>query len=60
VMASDHGNLEDVATGHTLNPVPVLAWGPGHRQAIDGVRAITDVAPRILHLLSIDPTNEPS
>jgi 2,3-bisphosphoglycerate-independent phosphoglycerate mutase len=53
VIASDHGNLEDVTTGHTLNPVPVLAWGPGHREFTDGLRAITDLTARILRHTSI-------
>jgi len=52
VLCSDHGNLEDATTKmHTANPVPLLAVGPGagyFRQA----KAITDVAPAILALLS--------
>jgi 2,3-bisphosphoglycerate-independent phosphoglycerate mutase len=48
VLSSDHGNLEDLsARRHTTNPVPLLALGPaaGHFR---GVRALTDVTPRIL------------
>jgi 2,3-bisphosphoglycerate-independent phosphoglycerate mutase len=53
VVASDHGNVEDVRGGHTLNPVPVIAAGAGRRTLAAGVRAITDVAPGILDLLGI-------
>jgi 2,3-bisphosphoglycerate-independent phosphoglycerate mutase len=52
VLCSDHGNLEDTTTKmHTANPVPLLAVGPGaghFRRA----RAITDLTPAILALLS--------
>lgn len=53
VVASDHGNVEDAAGGHTLNPVPVLAVGPGRETVAARVRSITDVAPAILELLDI-------
>lgn len=47
VVTSDHGNLEDVASGHhTRNPVPLLAAGP--RAAEFGVaRSLLDVAPAV-------------
>jgi 2,3-bisphosphoglycerate-independent phosphoglycerate mutase len=51
VIASDHGNIEDATTGHTRNPVPVLALGPGAAEVADRTRAITDVAPALLDLL---------
>ena len=54
VLSSDHGNLEDVTAGHTLNPVPVLALGPGADALVRRVRALTDVTPAILDLLGID------
>jgi hypothetical protein len=50
VIASDHGNLEDTRAGHTRNPVPVVAIGPGRAVIADWVTAITDVAPAILQL----------
>jgi 2,3-bisphosphoglycerate-independent phosphoglycerate mutase len=53
VIASDHGNLEDVRGGHTTNPVPVIAVGPGAEALASGIRALTDVAPGILGLLGI-------
>lgn len=52
VVSSDHGNLEDTRAGHTLNPVPVLALGPG-REAFASARAITDVVPTMLAALEI-------
>jgi 2,3-bisphosphoglycerate-independent phosphoglycerate mutase len=50
VVCSDHGNLEDVRGGHTLNPVPLLAAGAG-REAFADARSIMDVAPRIASLV---------
>jgi 2,3-bisphosphoglycerate-independent phosphoglycerate mutase len=52
VVCSDHGNLEDVRGGHTTNPVPLLAAGPG-RHALADARSILDVTPAILRLLDI-------
>jgi len=60
VISSDHGNVEDVREGHTLNPVPVLAIGPGREALARRIRTIADVAPAILAALGIpiepDPT----
>lgn len=53
VVSSDHGNIEDVTAGHTLNPVPVLALGPGADEVTGRVTALTDVAPTLLRLLGI-------
>ena len=53
VIASDHGNVEDATAGHTRNPTPVIALGPGSRRLTDRVRALTDVAPAILELLEV-------
>ena len=53
VLASDHGNVEDVTAGHTLNPTPVIALGPGSDEIATRVRALTDVAPAILELLGV-------
>jgi len=51
ILSSDHGNLEDISTGsHTLNPVPLLAVGPG-TAALGGLRSILDVTPAVLGLL---------
>lgn len=54
VVASDHGNLEDLDDGHTRNPVPVIALGPGSRTLAHAVRSLTDVTPALLALLGID------
>ena len=51
VVSSDHGNLEDADGGHTLNPVPVLAVGPGHAEVAGAAASIADVAPTMLSLL---------
>lgn len=51
VLSSDHGNIEDCAAGHTRNPVPVLAVGPGRDTIAHRVRGLTDVAPALLALL---------
>lgn len=48
VIASDHGNIEDVTAEHTLNPVPVIARGPGAERLIARVMNISDVAPALL------------
>ncbi len=54
VLASDHGNLEDLSTKrHTRNPVPVLFWGAGARRASGGVRTIADIAPATLRHLGM-------
>ena len=50
VVSSDHGNVEDVRAGHTTNPVPLLAAGPGH-EAFADARSILDVAPAIVKML---------
>lgn len=52
LIGSDHGNLEDVSTGHTLNPVPIVVFGPGSDQIASRVRSIMDVTPEILAALA--------
>ncbi len=54
VVASDHGNVEDVGGGHTLNPVPVVAVGRGREGVAERVRDLTDITPTLLGLLGID------
>ncbi len=54
VLASDHGNLEDLSTNrHTRNPVPTLLWGAGAAQASAGIETIADIAPAILRHLAV-------
>jgi hypothetical protein len=48
VLASDHGNMEDLSTGsHTLNPVAAVAWGRGAAETVAGIRDLTDLAPAV-------------
>jgi 2,3-bisphosphoglycerate-independent phosphoglycerate mutase len=57
LVASDHGNIEDASAGHTLNPIPLLAFGPGSDAVVERARALTDVAPAILEFLNAtDPS----
>ncbi|MDX1494981.1 MAG: alkaline phosphatase family protein [Longimicrobiales bacterium] len=53
-VTSDHGNIEDVRTGHTLNPALGLARGPGAGDASD-LRDIREVTPFLLERLGITP-----
>lgn len=51
LVTSDHGNLEDLTTkSHTLNPVPLIAWGRGAHFFRD-VRSLTDVTPAVIEAL---------
>jgi 2,3-bisphosphoglycerate-independent phosphoglycerate mutase len=59
LIASDHGNVEDASAGHTTNPVPVIAAGPGRHAVASRVRSLTDVAPLILELLDLEPSGDP-
>jgi hypothetical protein len=52
LVTSDHGNLEDVRTGHTRNPALGIAVGPGAAVAA-GLADIRDVARRVLGLLGV-------
>ncbi len=59
VVASDHGNIEDVRAGHTRNPALLLLAGPGSRRVRSRLRptgpngpaTIADLAPVLLELL---------
>jgi 2,3-bisphosphoglycerate-independent phosphoglycerate mutase len=45
VVASDHGNVEDLSTrNHTRNPVPILGFGRA-AALVDGVADLTGIAP---------------
>ncbi len=54
IVASDHGNLEDITGGHTLNPVFCLLKGPLSPQLREGRTRITDLPGLILDALSLD------
>ena len=48
IVASDHGNIEDVTTGHTRNPAVGLVIGDGHEQIASRLHSLLDVAPVVL------------
>ncbi len=49
LLTSDHGNLEDLTTKrHTLNPVPLMAWGRGARSFLEGLTGLDQVTPAIV------------
>ncbi|MFQ5847155.1 MAG: hypothetical protein ACE5IQ_05700 [Candidatus Methylomirabilales bacterium] len=49
VLASDHGNVEDLSTGsHTWNRVPTMIWGRGSDRLARRIHALTDIAPALL------------
>lgn len=60
VIASDHGNIEDVRRGHTRNPVPVIARGSDATQVIRRIRSTADVAPAVLNALAPGSRDEPA
>ena len=52
VMTSDHGNIEAMSEqGHTRNPVPFVAFGPGEAEMRARVRSLVDVTPAILRFI---------
>jgi len=53
LVASDHGNVEDVRAGHTLNPVLGIASGPGQEEAMRELRDIRSVAPFTLNWVGV-------
>lgn len=52
ILASDHGNLEDVRGGHTRNPALSLLAGPQATARRDGLRDITQIPELILEILT--------
>lgn len=53
VVTSDHGNLEDGRTStHTMNPVPLLATGPGAETLVCSAASLVDVTPAIVEHVS--------
>jgi hypothetical protein len=49
VVVSDHGNLEDGTNGsHTLNPVPLLAWGAGAKELVARVGSLPELTPALI------------
>ncbi len=54
LVASDHGNIEDVSAQHTRNPALGLVVGPGAGGLSERMHGITDVAPAVLAHLGVD------
>lgn len=52
LVASDHGNVEDVTTGHTRNPALGLVFGPDPERRAGELASIQDVAEAILRWVS--------
>ncbi len=53
IVTSDHGNFEDLSTKqHTLNPVPFICAGRGHKRLSADVRDLTDIVPALLDYYS--------
>lgn len=52
VVASDHGNLEDVGAGHTRNPALAILAGPGAHARRQGLKDITQIPGLILKVIS--------
>jgi len=53
VLTSDHGNIECMdAHGHTINPVPLIAVGPGAEEMQRGATSLLDITPRLKKLLA--------
>jgi 2,3-bisphosphoglycerate-independent phosphoglycerate mutase len=53
ILTSDHGNVEDARIrAHTTNPVPALLIGAARDMIRERLRAITDVAPACLAVLT--------
>jgi len=49
LVTSDHGNLEESThKRHTLNPVPLLTWGPRTEELLARIDAMMDVTPAIV------------
>lgn len=53
VIASDHGNLEDVTTQHTRNPALGIVTGPAASALPDAMRSLEDVVPALLGWLGV-------
>lgn len=52
-VVSDHGNIEDIRTGHTRNPALGLVVGKGHALLARRLASLTDVTPTILDVLEL-------
>jgi hypothetical protein len=48
VLASDHGNIEEITSGHTRNPTLAVLAGPGAAKLKESLTRITDLPAMIL------------
>ena len=53
VVASDHGNIEDVREGHTRNPALGMVVGPDAEARAADLPSIQDVTPALLRWLGV-------
>lgn len=54
LICSDHGNVEDLSTrSHTLNPVPVLYFGPPAPE-VEALATVADVGRTVLRWLDVE------
>jgi hypothetical protein len=54
LICSDHGNVEDLSTrSHTLNPVPVLYFGPPAPE-VEALATVADVGRTVLRWLNVE------
>ncbi|MBI4224542.1 MAG: 2,3-bisphosphoglycerate-independent phosphoglycerate mutase, partial [Deltaproteobacteria bacterium] len=59
IVTSDHGNAEGAQTAHTLNPVPLVLFGPGMKgKKLRSGGKLCDIAPTLLQLLGIPKPKE--
>jgi len=53
VVASDHGNVEDVSREHTRNPALGVIAGAGHEAVAGAIAGLADVSVAILRVLGL-------
>ncbi len=55
ILSSDHGNIEDpTRTVHTLNPVPLMAWGKNAQWFVERIESIQDVTLAISEFFTLE------
>lgn len=53
LLTSDHGNIEDsYSKSHTKNRVPLLVWGKGRENLLNGIDSLDDITPGIIEFFS--------
>lgn len=52
LVASDHGNFEDLSTpSHTRHPVPTILYGPAAQPQADAIHSLVDIMPAMKTIL---------